>query len=182
MPSFLFSVNTLDTSAMGGIEGPFTFEAIVPTRREPSPKKGVIPPVGSNWMRDTIVSAAREVGILCRTANQMRRASISRRPGKSKFSRKRSNTPRAQKNNCGCRRRRRRTIPDEERGGSDRSLPREPLRAQERPQQPVGRPPLPDDELVAQIKAVIAELPTYGYWRVHAILKRRALAAGLKTT
>jgi Transposase DDE domain len=28
-------------------------------------------------MRDTIVSAAREVGILCRTANQMRRASRS---------------------------------------------------------------------------------------------------------
>jgi putative transposase len=53
-------------------------------------------------------------------------------------------------------------------------------RLQERPQQPVGRPPLPDDELVAQIKAVIAELPTYGYRRVHAILKRRALAAGLK--
>jgi putative transposase len=53
-------------------------------------------------------------------------------------------------------------------------------RLQERPQQPVGRPPLPDDELVAQIKAVIAELPTFGYRRVLAILKRRALAAGLK--
>jgi HTH-like domain len=39
---------------------------------------------------------------------------------------------------------------------------------------------LPDEELVAQIKAVIAELPTYGYRRVHAILKRQALAAGLK--
>ena len=50
-------------------------EAIVPTRREPSPKKGVFPPVGSNWMRDTIVSAVREAGILCRTVNQMRRAS-----------------------------------------------------------------------------------------------------------
>jgi hypothetical protein len=35
---------------------------------------------------------------------------------------------------------------------------------------------LPDKELVAQIKAVIAELPTYGYRRVHAILKRQALA------
>jgi len=34
---------------------------------------------------------------------------------------------------------------------------------------------LPDDEFVAQIKAVISELPTYGYRRVHAILKRRAL-------
>ena len=44
----------------------------------------------------------------------------------------------------------------------------------------IGRPPLPDDNLVAEIKAVIAELPTYGYRRVHAILKRQALAAGLK--
>ena len=52
-------------------------EAIVPARREPSRKKGLFPPVGSNWMRDTIVFAAREVGILCRTANQMRRASKS---------------------------------------------------------------------------------------------------------
>jgi hypothetical protein len=50
-------------------------EAIVPTRREPSAKKR--PSVGSSWMRDTIVSAAREVGILCRTANQMPRASKS---------------------------------------------------------------------------------------------------------
>jgi putative transposase len=29
---------------------------------------------------------------------------------------------------------------------------------------------LPDEELVAEIMAVIAELPTYGYRRVHAIL------------
>src|SRR5262249_2202434 len=50
-------------------------EAIVPTRREHPRKKGLFPPVGSNWMRDTIVSAVREAGILCRTANQMRRAS-----------------------------------------------------------------------------------------------------------
>ena len=33
---------------------------------------------------------------------------------------------------------------------------------------------------MAEIKAVIAELPTYGYRRVHAILKRQALATGLK--
>jgi transposase InsO family protein len=33
---------------------------------------------------------------------------------------------------------------------------------------------------VAQIKTAIAELPTYGYRRVHAILKRQAVAAGLK--
>ncbi len=54
-------------------------------------------------------------------------------------------------------------------------------RLQQRPQQQIGWPPLPDDELVAQIKAVIAELPTYGYRRVHAILRRQALAAGLKS-
>jgi hypothetical protein len=33
---------------------------------------------------------------------------------------------------------------------------------------------------VAEIKAVIADLPIYGCRRVHAILKRQALAAGLK--
>ena len=53
-------------------------------------------------------------------------------------------------------------------------------RLRERPPKRIGRPPLPDAELVAQIKTVIAELPTYGYRRVHAILKRQALAAGLK--
>jgi putative transposase len=53
-------------------------------------------------------------------------------------------------------------------------------RLKPRPQKQVGRPPLPDEELVAQIKTVIAELPTYGYRRVRAILKRQALAVGLK--
>ena len=53
-------------------------------------------------------------------------------------------------------------------------------RLRERPKKRIGRPPLPDGKLVAEIKAVIAELPTYGYRRVHAILKRRALAIGLK--
>jgi hypothetical protein len=38
-------------------------------------KKGLFPRVGSNWMGGTIVSAVREAGIRCRTANQMRRAS-----------------------------------------------------------------------------------------------------------
>ena len=51
---------------------------------------------------------------------------------------------------------------------------------QERCKKRIGRPPLPDDELVSKIKAVVAELPTYGYRRVHAVLKRQALAAGLK--
>ena len=38
-------------------------------------------------------------------------------------SRRRSNKPRGQKNGCGCRRCRRRTVPDEDRGGGDRGLP-----------------------------------------------------------
>jgi len=49
-------------------------------------------------------------------------------------------------------------------------------RLQERPKKRIGRPPLPDDELVSKIKAVIAELATYGYRRVHAVLTRQALA------
>jgi putative transposase len=36
-------------------------------------------------------------------------------------------------------------------------------RERERAKKRIGRPPLPDDNLVAEIKAVIAELPTYGY-------------------
>jgi putative transposase len=53
-------------------------------------------------------------------------------------------------------------------------------RRQERPKKRIGRPPLPDEELVVAIKMVIAEMPTYGYRRVHAILKRQALAGGSK--
>src|SRR5262245_7454910 len=53
-------------------------------------------------------------------------------------------------------------------------------RLQERSKKRIGRPPLPDDELVSKIKAVIAELATYGYRRVHAALKRQAPAAGLE--
>ena len=53
-------------------------------------------------------------------------------------------------------------------------------RMRERPKKRIGGPPLSHDKLVAEIKAVIAKLPTYGYRRVHAILKRQALAAGLK--
>jgi putative transposase len=37
-----------------------------------------------------------------------------------------------------------------------------------------GRPPQPDDELVPAIKAIIAGMPTYGYRRVHALLRRKA--------
>ena len=41
-----------------------------------------------------------------------------------------------------------------------------------------GRPPHPDGELVDQIKAVIGDMPTYGYRRVHAILRRAAREGG----
>ena len=44
-------------------------------------------------------------------------------------------------------------------------------RLRDRPNKRLGRPPLPDDDLVADIKVVVAELPTYGYRRVHAILE-----------
>ena len=47
-------------------------------------------------------------------------------------------------------------------------------RMRERTKKRIGWPPLPDDKLVAEIKAVIAELPTYGYRRVHAILRPSA--------
>lgn len=53
-------------------------------------------------------------------------------------------------------------------------------RAKHRERRPVGRPPQPDDVLVAEIRTVIADLPTYGYRRVHAILRRRTLAEGRK--
>ena len=47
-----------------------------------------------------------------------------------------------------------------------------------RPLRRRGRPPLPDAELVAEIRMAIAELPTYGYRRVHALLRRQAEKTG----
>ncbi len=41
-----------------------------------------------------------------------------------------------------------------------------------------GRPPLPDAGLVADIRLAIADLPTYGYRRVHALLRRQAEQTG----
>lgn len=41
-----------------------------------------------------------------------------------------------------------------------------------------GRPPLPDAALVAEIQAVIADMPSYGYARVWATLRRKAHAEG----
>lgn len=48
-------------------------------------------------------------------------------------------------------------------------------RAKQRPSKARGRPPLAEDDLVKEIKAIIADMPTYGYRRVHAILRRNAL-------
>jgi len=36
-----------------------------------------------------------------------------------------------------------------------------------------GRRPQPDAALLAEINEIIAGLPTYGYRRVHALLRRR---------
>ncbi|MGK6323710.1 IS3 family transposase [Sphingomonas sp. DT-51] len=46
------------------------------------------------------------------------------------------------------------------------------------PPKPRGRPPLPDAELVADIRMVVTDLPTYGYRRVHALLRRQAQQTG----
>ncbi len=48
----------------------------------------------------------------------------------------------------------------------------------QRPPKRVGRPPLQEEDLVAEIKTTITDLPTYGYRRVHAILRCRARAQG----
>ena len=39
---------------------------------------------------------------------------------------------------------------------------------------------MPDDKLVSEVKAVIGELPTYGYRRIHAVLKRQQSSARRK--
>lgn len=51
-------------------------------------------------------------------------------------------------------------------------------RAAGSPSRARGRPPLPDRQLVEEIKAIIADMPTYGYRRVHAILRRNARKDG----
>jgi putative transposase len=43
----------------------------------------------------------------------------------------------------------------------------------------VGRPPAPEEGLVARIKAIIGDQPTYGYRRVWALLKREGREKGL---
>jgi putative transposase len=48
------------------------------------------------------------------------------------------------------------------------------------PAKPLGRPPQPEAHLLAEIKAVIGDMPTYGYRRVWAVLRRAAEAQGLQ--
>ena len=47
-------------------------------------------------------------------------------------------------------------------------------RVKQHPSKARGRPPLADHDLMDEIKAIISDMPTYGYRRVHAILRRKA--------
>jgi putative transposase len=46
------------------------------------------------------------------------------------------------------------------------------------PAKPRGRPPLPEEPLRSEIMTVIADMPSYGYPRVWAVLRRRSEARG----
>src|SRR5262249_11751306 len=129
----------------------------------------------NRWCRPRIIG-------LCRARCASCNGCSVRRRWKPRSSRRRSNMPRGQKKTAAAA-----AVVAEgqfpmttvaEVIGVSRSNLMEHMR--ERPKQRIGRRPLPDGKLVAEIKAVIAELPTYGYRRVHAMLKRQALAAGLK--
>jgi putative transposase len=50
--------------------------------------------------------------------------------------------------------------------------------APDRPRQPRGRRPQPEAELLAEIRALIAGQPTYGYRRIHALLRRQRREQG----
>src|SRR5262249_38049347 len=60
---------------------------------------------------------------LCRTKFANFIGSWARRRWKRRFSKRPSNMPQGQKNNCGCRRRRGRTVPDEDRGRGNWRVP-----------------------------------------------------------
>ncbi|ASY71653.1 Mobile element protein (plasmid) [Sinorhizobium fredii CCBAU 83666] len=52
-------------------------------------------------------------------------------------------------------------------------------RAKQIPSKARGRPPLADWGLVEEIKAIIADMPTCGYRRVHAILLETPPTSGV---
>jgi hypothetical protein len=100
---------------------------------------------------------------LCRTKFVNFIGSWARRRWKRRFSKRPSNTPQVKKTTAAA------AVAAEGRFpmktvaeviGVSRSNPAD--RLQERCKKRIGRPPLPDDELVSKIKAVIAELATYG--------------------
>jgi putative transposase len=47
-----------------------------------------------------------------------------------------------------------------------------------KPRQHRGRPPQPDAALLAEIEAIIAGQPSYGYRRVHALIRRQRERGG----
>jgi hypothetical protein len=49
-------------------------------------------------------------------------------------------------------------------------------RVRQRPSKAYGRPPLTDIDLIEEIKAIISQMPTDGYRRVHAVLRLNARA------
>src|SRR6516162_7738236 len=75
-----------------------------------------LPAAANRWCRPRIIG-------LCRARCASCNGCSVRRRWKPRSSRRRSNMPRGQKNSCGWRRRRRRTVPDDDRGRGDWGLP-----------------------------------------------------------
>ena len=102
----------------------------------------------------------------------------ARRPWRTRSSRKRSPEREPQRGGpCACSRRR--SLADDA-AAAALGLSRQHLSSTRSrpPPRPRGRPPRPDGELVAESRALIAALPTYGYRRVRALLRRQAESDG----
>src|SRR6516165_12460868 len=92
-------------------------------------RHGVAPNQLFTWVEGALTAAGSDEQVvpawiigLCRARCTSCNGSVRRR-WKPRSSRRRSNMPRGQKNSCGCRRRRRRTVPDDDRGRGDWGLP-----------------------------------------------------------